>query len=216
MSRMRIVPILMVAALVVAAGAVVHWWSRGRGSPPPSAAPPAQQPVARLARLEIEEALARVFDGVVLLPPGDAEALAGDFNGDGVVDLAVVVAPHPARLAELHAELANWKLRDALAGPSHAGLQPGTRVREGERLLAIIHGRGRLGWQERDARQAHLLKNAALPGMHAQAWASLQTEGSPAPGLLGLRGDVICSSRVAPRRMLFWTGSRYACRPVAP
>jgi hypothetical protein len=216
MSRNRLVIVVTLAGLALAAGVGVSL-RRGRGSPLPTAsARPPEAMAAPPARLDVEEALARVFEGVVAIPPGALEALAGDFNGDGVADLAVVVVPHPARLAEIQAELANWKLRDALDGPAHAGARPETHVQAGERLLAIIHGRGLRGWQERDARQAHLLKNAALPLMRAQAWAALHTEGSPRPELLGLHGDVISSSRADRHQLLFWTGSRYACRPVAP
>ena len=200
-------PVVLAAvltALVVLTGAAaagIALRGRGRASPgetPALAASLSSTPAPARpapARAEVQGALTRVFDGVMLLPAGELDALSGDFNGDGVPNLAVLVEPHPTRLAEVHAELANWKLRDALDGPAQAMARPEARVQAGERLLAMIHGNAGRGWPERDARQAHLLKNAALPRMRAQAWAALRTEAAPKPEQAGLHGDVIWSSR---------------------
>src|SRR3954471_5907993 len=140
-TRAVLVASLSTVAVVLAAGATARRLvSRPVSSRPPG--PPTAAVEAPPAPADVREAIARVFDGVVLVPADGLEALAGDFNGDGVTDLAVVVEPNPGRLDELHAELANWKLRDALTASSPATSRGETRVQAGERLLAIVHGHG--------------------------------------------------------------------------
>ena len=99
---------------------------------------------------EVREAAKRVYRNAVTLDL--SRFYVGDFNGDGSQDLAVVVKPAEGMLAQINNELAMWELEDP-----HLILAPSlnrrtqrlptrkpepVRAKEGELLLAVIHGHG--------------------------------------------------------------------------
>jgi hypothetical protein len=189
------------------------------GAAVPSTSPAASSPA--LAELpppdvpSVHEALARVFAGAVIPPGGAVQAMAGDFNGDGAPDLAVVVSALPSRLGEVNDEYANWKLADLSIPPGAE--RPGGRLRveSGEPLLAIIHGHGPGGWRASGARQAFLIKNAARSNMKARAWRSLLADQAAKESVRLLHGDVIAGAGPGPDGLLLWTGGRYAWRRLS-
>lgn len=163
---------------------------------PPQVAPPS--PAALFsppAPGEASEALRRVFGQTVSSPEA---AFAGDFNGDGSQDLAVVV--RGARLPELNSELANWIVQDA------QGAQDGTvrtRVSGGDALLAVIHGYGTLGWRDADARQAYLVTNAVGEEMRVKRVEAASRENPDR------RFDVLLGRWPEGEGIVRWTGARY-------
>src|SRR5215212_11841649 len=79
-------------------------------SPAPPATPIRKPPQAS----EVDDKLARIFQGAVRIDAGAAgDALVGDFNGDGSEDIAVVVKPAAGKLEDINSEVANWILGDA-------------------------------------------------------------------------------------------------------
>ena len=202
--------------------------SRGQGAGPGAEAVPAPHismdslapepaplPSSPRAR-ETQDAVRRVFDGAVTAD--GRGAVAGDFNGDGVVDLAVVVRPAKGALERVNHELANWTLQDAAAPPLDPARPRAPRVTlaEADVVLAVIHGYGAGGWRNREARQSYLVRNAAGEGLAARAMgeAARELEGS---GIPKLRGDVIAASIGGRPGVVYWSGARYVwfARPLA-
>src|SRR5258707_11015673 len=80
-------------------------------SPPAPPAPPPQLD-------EVRSAMARVFAKAVEPETTNATAfVAGDFNGDGSTDLAVITKVSATSLKEINNELANWLLEDPRSVP---------------------------------------------------------------------------------------------------
>jgi hypothetical protein len=155
-------------------------------SPEPLFSPPAPG--------EASGALRRVFGEAVSRPDG---AFAGDFNGDGSQDLAVVV--RGTRLPELNNELANWIVQDARDATARA------QVSGGDVLLAVIHGYGALGWRDAEARQAYLLRNAVGADMRVK-----HVEGAaPSRDAPPRRFDVLLGRWPEGDGVVRWTGARY-------
>lgn len=173
----------------------------GPGPLPPTPRPP-----------ETREAVGRVFKGAVA---ADAQrAVAGDFNGDGAEDLAVVARPGRAALARINHELANWTLQDALAPPLDASRARPARVTvgEGDVLLAVIHGYGAGGWRNHEARQSYLVRNAVADQTRPRA---AEPAGLAAgPGHPRLRGHVILDAVPGRPGFLYWSGARYVWFPL--
>lgn len=183
--------------------------------------PPPPQPS------EVESALARVYQTAVVVAdaPGRASALAGDFNGDGSQDIAVVVKPNKAQLSEINSEFAAWIVEDPRrvflpllptrtnqAPPAH---QP-SQVEAGETLLAIIHGYKSEGWRNPDAKQTYLLKNANGTQMRTQTrteareMVKAEAANSAAPHRLPyMHGDLIWQVLDGKAGWLYWTGAKY-------
>lgn len=183
---------------------------------PSPATPPAPPP--QLA--EVRSAMARVFAKVVEPETTNAPAfVAGDFNGDGSTDLAVITKAGAASLKEINNELANWLLEDPRSVPI-----PGTnaanrmappkpvRAEAGDTLLAIIHGVGAKGWRNPEAKQTFLLKNGAGSNMTVLSVKDLAASKDRAK-LPPLRGDTISETVDGKAGILFWTGAKYAWRP---
>jgi len=129
-------------------------------------APPAYQPSpestpvrltapAAAKTSEVQEAVRRVFkDAAVVDTSYNPNFLAGDFNGDGSQDLAVIVKP--VKLDLMNQELPPWLVREPRAkrDPRIA-----LKIAKDETLLAVIHGYGANDWRDPDATQTFVLKN---------------------------------------------------------
>jgi len=137
--------------------------------------------------------------------------VAGDFNGDGSEDLAVVARSRAGKLTRINHELANWTLQDSLAPPPDASGAPPPRVtvRQKDVLLAVIHGHGATGWRNPEARQSYLVRNSPARPRVIQDVRGLAQAGSPR-----LRGDVIVDAMPGRPGFLYWSGSRYVWAPL--
>lgn len=135
--------------------------------------------------------------------------LIGDFNGDHSEDIAIVVKPAKGKLSDLNSEFANWILED----PHRIEARKNTnRVSNNEVLLAVIHGHERDGWRNAMARQTYLLKNAVGAEFEKQSPQQISTGSKSLPVL---RGDVIREKLAGTSGIIFWTGAKYAWRPVS-
>jgi hypothetical protein len=209
--------VLAVAAGIVFASALVR--ARGprveRPLPPSPAAPEHPHPAVVDADFsppragEAVTVLYRAFGSVVEMV-GEGAAV-GDFNGDGSPDLVVGVRASEAHAAEINEPLANWTVQDCAssADPLVAKTPPSpTAVRNREPLLAVVHGFGRGGWRDPEARQAYLVEGA--PEGPWRGRSRDHYPGLDAPEARQL-GDVLAgpSSR---GEIAYWTGARYVCR----
>jgi hypothetical protein len=179
-------------------------------APPPT---PATLPPPTLA--EVRAAVARVYQDVVRVNKEGAPTFAvGDFNGDQLQDLAVVVEPVKDRLEELNSDVAPWRIRDPLT----ASLPPPVMaVRRNDAptrviitasdtlLLAIIHGYRPQGWRDPEARQTLLLKNVVGDRLSVQPRRAALDALKGAP----LRGDVIKTTLTGTAGFLYYVHSSY-------
>ena len=180
---------------LVAISALVSCASRDSTSKPeaplPSAAAaasPSQQlsqaPPTKL--VDVQEGVKRVFkDAAVVDSTRNPSFLAGDFNGDGSQDIAVIINPAPGKLSQLNQEFPPWILRDPFIS-----VQPGMprlRVAATDLLLAVIHGYGQNGWRDPEATQTYLLRNAV--GSDTKTFSKSElvaaNQGKKLPRLLG-------------------------------
>lgn len=165
-------------------------------------------PVSPPTRAELQPALDRVFERTVTVDRGVPRGfLAGDFNGDGIADLVVAVRPGSGDAApRLNAQLDRWGVHD-LSAPDILR-RAAVRVAPGDRLLAVIHGAGPRAWRDPDARDGHLLKHAADPGLRARPLSSV-------PDAIRMRvsrthaGDVLVTEGGGRAGVIFWTGAGY-------
>ena len=216
--------VICLLALVVAASAL-HLRRRARPEVevgehekgivlPPAIEPtplPSPSPIAAPALAEVQPTLDRVFDRTLAIDPATRPAfVAGDFNGDGITDLAVAVRARSGdALSRLNAELTSWSVLDATAPATDTSSRPElVQVAAGDLLLAVVHGAPDGGWRSPDARQCYLVKNAAGPGMRLRPLAGV-------PAAIRMRahrthaGDVIVENRGRGPGLVFWTGARY-------
>ncbi|HXQ39279.1 MAG TPA: hypothetical protein VN843_35090 [Anaerolineales bacterium] len=154
-----IIPCLLVIALMVCA-------CSSRPKQVAEQAPPAYQPSpesnpVRLAApaaaktSEVQEAVKRVFkDAAALDTNYNPNFLAGDFNGDGSQDLAVIVKP--VKLDLMNQELPPWLVREPRARRDPRAV---IKIERDEPLLAVIHGYGTNDWRDPEATQTFVLKN---------------------------------------------------------
>jgi len=129
-------------------------------------APPAYQPSpestpvrltspAGAKTSEVQEAVKRIFkDAAVLDTNYNPSFLAGDFNGDGSQDLAVILKP--VKLDLMNQELPPWLVREPRAKKDP---RIALKIEKDETLLAVIHGFGANDWRDPDATQTFVLKN---------------------------------------------------------
>jgi hypothetical protein len=167
---------------------------------------------------EVRRAVARVYEKAVTIDEESARrAVVGDFNGDGSADIAVVVHPSRAALAEINSEVANWIIEDprAVVMPDVTkavhhlpSTEERVRVEAMDALVAVIHGHEETGWRNTKARQSYLLRNAAGAGMRRQARAEAK-EAMRGKNLPRLQGDVISETLGAEAGVLYWTGAKY-------
>ena len=115
--------------------------------------------------VEVQDAVKRVFKEAAVIDTGyNPNFLAGDFNGDGSQDIAVILKP--VNLEEMNQELAPWLVREP------RGNKPPTvrlRIEKDDVLLAVIHGYGTNDWRDPQATQTFLLKNVVGSDLHVQS-----------------------------------------------
>jgi len=134
--------------------------------PVAEAAPPAYQPTPESTPIslavgsapkqtEVQQAVKRVFkDAAVLDTNYNPNFLAGDFNGDGSQDIAVVIKP--VKLDEMNQDLPPWLVRQ----PRKNRVDPvRIPIEKNDTLLAVIHGYGANNWRDPDATQTYVLKD---------------------------------------------------------
>jgi hypothetical protein len=185
--------------------------AQATATPFPKLPPPTQA--------EVESAIARVFSNVLSIDRSRRQNfIAGDFNGDGSEDLAVIVRPVRGRLDEINSELANWTIQDAdnafVPSPHQRVVKmekaAPPKVAEQEAVLAIVHGFGPQGWRNSEARQAILVKHAAAvfqgtaPSISQKAIRLMR---------LPVETEIIRGLRGREKGFLFWTGGAYAWHP---
>ena len=183
----------------------------------PIASPSATPAPAPAPKLEdVRAAMTRVFAAIAAPETGtDPAFIAGDFNGDGSTDLAVITRAKPGSLKDINNELANWLLEDPRNVPipgTNAANQPlpakPVHAEAGDTLIAVIHGVGAQGWRSPQAKQTFLLKNAAGTSMTVVSMKDLAGKGKGK--LPPLRGDAISETLGGKSGILFWTGAKYA------
>ena len=185
---------------------------------------PAAKPPATLE--EVRGVVARVYrEAVVVESDRDTPLVVGDFNGDGSEDLAVLVRPAAGKLSEVNGEYANWITEDPrkVLPPEINGNvkvlpkkpEP-VSVRQGDLLLAVIHGYREKGWRDPLASQTYLLKGAAGDEMRAQSAADALGAAPDKGRLPQPQGDVIRERLAGADGFVYWTGAKYAWyRPVS-
>jgi hypothetical protein len=177
------------------------------------ASPAAAPPAATLD--EVQGAVTRVYkQAVVFNKDSRVPFVVGDFNGDGSQDIAVVVSPAKGKLAEINSEYAGWLVTDPQkVTPAEVRgdvkilprrSEP-AKVREGDTLLAVIHGYRSNGWRDPLSSQTFLLRNASDGEMKVEPPDAAHRE-----KLHALRGDVIRERMAGEDGFLYWTGSNYA------
>ena len=166
---------------------------------------------------EVKEALNRIFaDDVSIAAGSENKVLEGDFNGDGSVDVAIIVRPAADKLPAINGQLANWTIQNphrAFVPPRHKSVvtlppHPAAEVvGKDELLLAMIHGNGPSGWRDPDARQAFLLRQAVGSSMQV-GWPSPKLKHDV--GAFANQTNVLTESQSGVPGALYWTGAGYA------
>lgn len=157
---------------------------------------------------EIEEVIQRVFkDAAVIDPSRSPNSVVGDFNGDLSQDIAVILKPAPGKIRKMNEPFPPWILRDPFVAVA-PGMEP-LRIRDGEVLLAVIHGYDAAGWRAREATQTYVLKNAIGEGFEARTKADILAA-SNGKKLPQLRGDLISEVLGGRSGYLYYSGSTYS------
>lgn len=189
--------------------------------PLPPAAPPPVTPatVPAPTPAEVRAAVARIYKDVVRLNPGRAPVfVVGDFNGDQVQDIAVLVEPVKEKLDDLNSDVAAWMIRDPLSASLPPPVmavkrdEPQSRplITAGDAvLLAIIHGYGPQGWRNKEARQTYLLKNVVGSALMAQTRRAALAAIKNAP-LPPVHGDVIKMTDAGIAGFVYYSNTSYA------
>ena len=159
--RTLIPSLLIVLALTLGACMSSPKRTVAEASPPAYQPTPESTPVALTVpttapkQAEVQQAIKRIFkDAAVLDTSNNPSFLAGDFNGDGSQDIAVIIKP--VKLDEMNQELPPWLVREPRTGRVDRRL---LRIDKNETLLAVIHGYGANHWRDPDATQTFVLKN---------------------------------------------------------
>jgi hypothetical protein len=175
-------------------------------SPQNAAMPPSLVPPPKPK--ELQDVVKRIFKESVVIDNGSASNFAvGDFNGDQSQDVAVVLKPVPAKLADINEESPAWIVRDPFVRirPGMAPLQ----IKENETLLAVIHGYGPDGWRDPQATQTYLLKNAVGASFETQAKQKFLAANSGRK-LPRLRGDLIAEVLRGTSGYLYYDDATYS------
>ena len=180
---------------------------------PPALQPSPEAPIVQVPTivapkpLEVNDAIQRVFkDAVVIDSNLKPNFVAGDFNGDAVQDIAVVVRPAPGKLDDLNQEYSSWLIRDPFA--SEIQKTGALRVGENEALLAIIHGYGPNDWRDPQATQTFLLKNTVGSGLEVHKGVEFAKANSNKK-LPAIAGDLIEESVRGKRGYLYFSVLTY-------
>ncbi len=157
---LRIIPCLLVTALMICAcssqskapvaeQAPLAYQPSPESTPVRLTAPPAAKTT------EVQEAVKRVFkDAAVVDPNYNPNHLAGDFNGDGAQDIAVILKPVDLDL--MNQELPPWLVREPR---TRRDPRIKLKIEKDETLMAVIHGYGANDWRDTQATQTFVLKN---------------------------------------------------------
>jgi hypothetical protein len=185
--------------------------------PTPASGPPDLRPPQPV---EAQEAVSRVYGQSVIVESSRLQYfIAGDLNGDGSPDLAVVVRPAPGQMGELNHELANWIRCDPQKVKPPVPQKHGrillqmvdpTVIEPHDVLMAVIHGYGPQGWRNPQARQSYLLKNAVGAGFDVIPATDALKLKKKLGRLPELRGDVVSQTLANERGLLYYTGAKYA------
>jgi hypothetical protein len=215
--------VLFVLALAVAGSAAYLWRSprprvdhgeREQNVVVPSPAGPtpvpSPSPVAAPRADEVQAALDRVFLATLLVDEAARPAfVAGDFNGDDIVDLAVAARPRgPQALGSLNGEIPGWMTQDATATPPATGRPAPVTIAAEDALLAVIHGGLAGGWRDPAGVQGYLVKNARGSGVRQKALSAVPDD-VRMRALRVHRGDVVATTRAGEPGVVYWTGAAY-------
>lgn len=222
---MRTSKILLALVTLAGFGAVILFFSRTKIAPRspqvesekmvPSVLPPAPPRPE-----EVQAKLQKIFHGAVT-PVSERVPyfFAGDFNGDGLQDLAVFVKPEPEELAGLNSQFANWILEDPFAQPKikpNQGLMKTASQHEAVKavpkdvLLVIVHGYGPEAWRDPMAQQTFVLRNAAGEGARPEHFSENLLRPQQRLLMTGPNVDVIRETLAGHSGFLYWNGARYA------
>jgi hypothetical protein len=157
---------------------------------------------------EVQDAVRRVFkDAAVIDTTIKPNFLTGDFNGDSSQDLAVILKPVPAKLAEMNEQYPAWLLRDPSSVTSQ--MRASLNVEERDTLLAIIHGYGENDWRDSQATQTYLLKNAVGSNLFVRTSKEFQSANTgrrlPRP-----QGDLIQENLRGTDGYLYYASATYS------
>jgi hypothetical protein len=200
--------------------------------PPQTATASTEQPRRESTRVEppsspteLQEVVKRIYQDAVMVDESRPDSfVTGDFNGDNSQDIAVRVKPNKGKLAQLNSEYSNWILEDphnVMIMDMHKDVQrfpekpPPVVVRQGDGLLAVIHGHQDTGWRNPKATQTYLLKNAFGDRMEMQRARSLMSVAVDKEQLPPIRGDVIRETLDGTPGFIYWTGAKYAWHSAA-
>jgi hypothetical protein len=185
--------------------------------PTPAEGPPEMRPPQPA---EAQEAIRRVYGEAVFVDSNRPHYfIAGDFNGDGYMDLGVVVRPAQGQIARLNSEVANWircdpqKVKPRV--PQKHGrillkMEEPTVIQERDALLAVVHGYGPQGWRNPHARQSYLLKNAVGDGIKLTPFKEAIKIVGKYKDPPRMRGDAVSETLDDKRGLLYYTGAKYA------
>ncbi|HXT62016.1 MAG TPA: hypothetical protein VN696_03170 [Pyrinomonadaceae bacterium] len=160
------------------------------------------------AAAEVNEAVTRIFRQAARADSASSpNFLAGDFNGDKSVDIAVILKPVAGKLDEMNQQFPPWILRDPFVTPK-PGAAP-MRIADDELLLAVIHGYGPKGWRDPQATQTYLLKNSVGQDVKAQSKTEVANanKGNSSPRLAG---DLIGETLRGKSGYIYFDGAQYS------
>lgn len=154
---------------------------------------------------EVQQAVKRIFkDAAVLDTSYNTSFLAGDFNGDGSQDIAVIVKP--VKLDEMNQELPPWLVRQPRTNKIDRARVP---IEKNETLLAVIHGFGANHWRDPDATQTFVLRDVVGNGLKIESPKDFLTANSgkklPRP-----QGDLIGETVEGTAGYLYYAQATYS------
>jgi hypothetical protein len=173
--------------------------------PSPESTPVRLAAPATAKTSEVQEAVRRIFkDAAVVDTNYNPSFLAGDFNGDGSQDLAVILKP--VKLDEMNQELPPWLVREPRAKRDPRLL---LKIQKDETLLAVIHGYGANDWRDPAATQTFVLKNVVGNDLKVHSLKDFVTANSgrklPRP-----QGDLIGETVQGNEGYLYYAAATYS------
>ncbi len=178
---------------------------------PPTYQPSPVAPQIKMPKLvapklpEVQDAVHRVFkDAAVIDSSTNPDFFTGDFNGDTSEDLAVVLKPVPNKIADLNEEYPAWLLRDPFSTE-----RASVNVKEGDVLLAIIHGYGDNDWRDSQATQTFLLKNVVGSNISVKT-AQEFLKANSGKSLPRPKGDLIAQTLRGNNGYLYYASANYS------